>query len=48
MVEDAVRHGTSMSLEGNYVDSHGLSEIGFGITACSGSSCSRGSNRSTR
>lgn len=32
MVEGAVRHGTTMSLEGNYVDSHGQSEIGFGIT----------------
>jgi hypothetical protein len=32
MVEGAMRHGTSMSLEGNYVDSHGQSEIGFGIT----------------
>ncbi len=25
MVEGAVRHGTSMQLEGNYVDSHGQS-----------------------
>jgi len=32
MVEGAMRHGTEMSLEGNYVDSHGQSEIGFGIT----------------
>jgi TnpA family transposase len=32
MVEGAVRHGTSMQLEGNYVDSHGQSEIGFAIT----------------
>lgn len=32
MVEGAMRHGTSMSVEGNYVDSHGQSEIGFGIT----------------
>ncbi len=32
MVEGAVRHGTSMQLEGNYVDSHGQSENGFGIT----------------
>jgi len=32
MVEAAVRHGTSMALEGNYVDSHGQSEIGFAIT----------------
>jgi TnpA family transposase len=32
MVEGAIRHGTTMNLEGNYVDSHGQSEIGFGIT----------------
>ena len=33
MVEGAVRHGTSMQLEGNYVDSHSQSEIGFAITS---------------
>ncbi|MFJ2868221.1 Tn3 family transposase [Kitasatospora sp. NPDC087314] len=32
MVEGAIRHGTTMDLEGNYVDSHGQSEIGFGVT----------------
>ena len=32
MVEGAVRHGTSMQVEANYTDSHGQSEIGFGIT----------------
>jgi len=32
MVEGVMRHGTSMNIEGNYVDSHGQSEIGFGIT----------------
>lgn len=32
MVEGAIRHGTAMKVEGNYVDSHGQSEIGFGIT----------------
>ena len=32
MVEGAIRHGTDMSVESNYVDSHGQSEIGFGIT----------------
>jgi hypothetical protein len=32
MVEGAVRHGTEMKVESNYVDSHGQSEIGFGIT----------------
>jgi TnpA family transposase len=32
MVEGAVRHGTTMKVEGNYVDSHGQSEIGFGVT----------------
>jgi len=32
LVEDAIRHGTTMTVEGNYVDTHGQSEIGFGIT----------------
>lgn len=32
MVEGAVRHGTTMKLEGNYTDTHGQSLIGFGIT----------------
>jgi len=32
MIEGAIRHGTAMRIEGNYVDSHGQSEIGFGIT----------------
>jgi TnpA family transposase len=32
MVEGAMRHGTSMEVDGNYVDSHGQSEVGFGIT----------------
>jgi TnpA family transposase len=32
MIEGAVRHGTTMALEGNYVDSHGQTEIGFAIT----------------
>ncbi len=32
MVEGAVRQGTSMVLEGNYVDTHGQSEIKFAIT----------------
>ncbi|MGH3568586.1 MAG: Tn3 family transposase [Pseudonocardia sp.] len=32
MVEGAIRHGTTMDVAGNYVDSHGQSEIGFGVT----------------
>jgi TnpA family transposase len=32
MVEGAIRHGTSMEVGANYVDSHSQSEIGFGIT----------------
>lgn len=32
MVEGAMRHGTDMTIESNYVDSHGTSFIGFGIT----------------
>jgi TnpA family transposase len=31
-VEGAMRHGTDMSVESNYVDSHGASFIGFGTT----------------
>src|SRR3712207_2685664 len=27
-----MRHGTTMEVEGNYVDSHGQSEVGFGVT----------------
>lgn len=32
MVEGAMRHETTMNVETNYVDSHGASLIGFGIT----------------
>ena len=32
MIEGTMRHGTEMQVDGNYVDSHGQSEIGFGIT----------------
>lgn len=32
MVEGAMRHGTSMEIEQNFVDSHGVSFVGFGIT----------------
>ncbi|MFB4285250.1 Tn3 family transposase [Nonomuraea sp. MTCD27] len=32
MVEGAIRHGTTMKVEGNYVDSHGEPEPGFGVT----------------
>lgn len=31
-VEGMMRHATAMKAEGNYVDSHGQSEIGFGLT----------------
>ncbi|MEU0720716.1 Tn3 family transposase [Streptomyces lavendulocolor] len=31
-IEGMVRHATAMKAEGNYVDSHGQSEIGFGLT----------------
>jgi len=34
MVEGAIHHGTSMEVEETYVDSHGQSEIGFGISRC--------------
>lgn len=32
MVEGAMHHRTEMDVEANYVDSHGQSEVGFGIT----------------
>ncbi|GGO99123.1 putative transposase [Wenjunlia tyrosinilytica] len=32
MIEGAMRHGTTMDVEANYTDSHGQSEVGFGIT----------------
>lgn len=32
MIEGAMRHGTTMDVEANHTDSHGQSEIGFGIT----------------
>lgn len=32
MIEGVMRHGTSMEVDGNYVDTHGQSEIGFGLT----------------
>ncbi|MET8006580.1 Tn3 family transposase [Nonomuraea glycinis] len=32
MVEGAMRHETNMTVETNYVDSHGASIIGFGVT----------------
>jgi Tn3 transposase DDE domain len=32
MVDGAIRQGTDMQAEANYVDTHGQSEIGFGIT----------------
>jgi TnpA family transposase len=32
MVEGAIRHGTSMEVEANVVDSHGQSLIGFGVS----------------
>jgi TnpA family transposase len=32
MVEGAMRHGTDMNIEASYVDSHGQSFVGFGVT----------------
>ncbi|MFC9949986.1 Tn3 family transposase [Streptomyces prasinus] len=32
MIEGAMRHGTTMEVEANCTDSHGQSEIGFGVT----------------
>ncbi len=47
MIEGAIRHGTTMEVEGNYVDSHGQSEVGSASPGCSGSTCCRGSSGST-
>ncbi|MEZ3182089.1 transposase [Streptomyces pimonensis] len=35
MVEGAMRHGTTMDVEANHTDSHGRSEIGFGMNSSS-------------
>jgi TnpA family transposase len=32
IIDGAIRHGTTMEVEGNYTDTHGQSEIGFGLT----------------
>ncbi len=32
MIDGAMHHGTMLDVEGNYTDSHGQSQIGFGIT----------------
>jgi hypothetical protein len=32
MIEGVMRHGTTMEVDASYTDSHGQSEIGFGIT----------------
>lgn len=39
MIDGAMRHGSTLDIEGNYTDSHGQSQIGFGITACSTTCC---------
>jgi TnpA family transposase len=31
MVDGAMHHGTMLDVEGNYTDSHGQSQVGFGI-----------------
>ncbi|MBA3327303.1 MAG: Tn3 family transposase [Solirubrobacterales bacterium] len=47
MIEGVMRHATAMNVDGDYVDSHGQSEIGSRSPACLASSCSPGSSRST-
>ena len=48
MIEGAIHHGTAMDVEANYVDTHGQSIVGFGLTRrCSASTCSLGSRAST-
>ncbi|MCA1698470.1 MAG: transposase, partial [Actinobacteria bacterium] len=36
MIEGVMRHATAINVDGNYVDSHGQSEIGFAITSLLG------------
>uniref|UniRef100_UPI0021F5BE6C transposase n=1 Tax=Pseudonocardia sp. ICBG601 TaxID=2846759 RepID=UPI0021F5BE6C len=48
MVDGAIRHGTDMQVEANYVDTHGQSEIGFGITKLLGFDLLPRIKRSTR
>jgi TnpA family transposase len=36
MIEGAMQHRTDLDVEANYVDSHGQSEIGFGLTRLPG------------
>jgi hypothetical protein len=48
MVEGAIRHGTSMSVEANYTDSTASPKSASGLPSCPASTCSRGSSRSTR
>jgi TnpA family transposase len=38
MIEGAMHHRTEMDVQANYVDSHGQSEVGFGLTRLLGSS----------
>jgi Tn3 transposase DDE domain len=47
MVEGAMRYGTDMEIEANYVDTHSLVSSGSGSRGSWGSSCCRGSSRST-
>jgi hypothetical protein len=42
-----MRHGTEMEVEACYVDTHGQSFIGFGITRLLGFDLLSGSSRST-
>ncbi|GAA0919807.1 hypothetical protein Vau01_122710 [Virgisporangium aurantiacum] len=48
MIEGAMRHGTTMEVQGNYVDSHGQSEVGFGVTRLLGFDLLPRINGSTR
>ena len=48
MIEGAMRHGTTMEVEGAYTDSHGLASSGSASPGCSASTCCPGSSGSTR
>jgi TnpA family transposase len=46
MMEGVLRHCTEMSVDRNYVDTHGQSAVAVAFSSCSASSCCRGSKPS--
>jgi len=47
MIEGAIRHGTTVGVEGDYVDTHGHLRSGSPSPGCSASTYYRGSSEST-